>query len=90
VSRKEWPHISCPISRKPSKRNDANVVALFASGQCLAIHTTNRSSRDGHVAHVGQDLELECLCELQAIEAICDRKTYGKEEEIEPAADVSA
>jgi hypothetical protein len=65
-------------------------VALFTLGQHLGINSTNQNSRDGREAHEVQNLELKRLCELQAIETATDRKTYGKEEEIEPVAEVSA
>ena len=54
------------------------------------MNSINQSSRDGREAHEVQNLELKWLCELQTIEAATDQKTYGKEEEIEPIAEVSA
>ena len=55
-------------------------------GQHLDISTMSRNPRDGHVAHVAQDLELERLREPEATETITDRETYRKEKEIEPTA----
>lgn len=69
--------------------NDANAVALFDSSQYHGPNPTGQNSRDGHVAHTTQDLELECQCELRASEITRRSETYRKEEEIDPVAKVS-
>ena len=65
-------------------------MALFDLSQYLDPNTAEPNSRDGHVAHGLQDLELEHQRESKATEITTWRsETYGKEEEIEPIANVS-
>ena len=72
-------HISCPISRKPSKRNEANAVALPDLSRHLDSDAAGPDSRDSRIAHGGQDLELGCVCELIATEMIPgDQKHTGR------------